>query len=270
LIAEDKEDSKGMTIKESMFFSFNGQNCRDFGIVHVAIDSGMQDEPFTPSRKRIEHKIRGNHRPYLLDIEYEPLQIPIRLYLEESLTSEKLREIANWLTTEDYAPLIFDSKKGHIYYAMLVDEGTLTHNNNSQGYLSLVFGCDGPWAWTPAYSQFCDFSTNPQDGTPYSIVNKGDLPTQPIVEVEVVSGDNFSITNTSNGGEALAFNGLAAGEKLIIDCLNKTIQTDIPGIYRYSSRLSDSRFLTLLKGNNQLIIKGKIKATFKYRSQLRG
>ncbi|WP_168122031.1 distal tail protein Dit [Paenibacillus sp. HB172176] len=259
-----------MTIRESLLFTFNNENCRDYGVMNVSLDSGMQEEPFTPARVLLEQKIKGNSKPYFMGIEYEPLTISLRLAFEENFDSTKLRSLANWLTTDNYAPLIFESKQSHIYYAMLVDEGTLTHNAANQGYVSITLRCDSPWAWTPAYSQYHDFSENSPTGTSCLIHNVGDLPAAPLFEVEVLSGGSFSIMNTSNGGEKLEYTGLADHEKLTIDCLNKTVDSDIPLTYRYSNKTEDSHFITLVTGANYLIVQGNVKITIKYRGQLKG
>lgn len=253
-----------------MNFTFNSESSSDYGVLNVTFDSGMQEEPFLPTRKILEQKIRGNNKPYFLGVEYEPLTIPVRIVFEKDFNIDKLRNLANWLTTDNYAPLIFESKPSHIYYTLLVDEGTLTHNSINQGYVDVTFRCDSPWAWTPAYSQFHDFSSNVTDGTNYTINNVGDLTIQPILEVEIVSGTEFSIQNLSNKGERLSLVGLAVGEKLIIDCQNQTIDSDIPLTYRYGNRTLDSQFISFIKGNNYLNIKGNVKITFKYRGQLRG
>lgn len=252
-----------------MFFSYNGINCADKGVTNVNISSGLQEDPFLPTKNILEQKIKGNPKPYFMGVEYEPLEIPITLSFDEEVDENKLREIANWIDIENYAPLIFEEKQTHIYYAMTTEEGLFVHNGCNQGYVTFTFRCDSPWAYTPSYSQEYDFTTNTVLGTSYTIINHSDFKVKPLIELEVIEGTSFSIVNMSNQGEKLELTGLVEGEKLIIDCEYKSIETDIPLTYRYGNRTNDSKFISFVKGYNYLKVYGKVKLTFIYRGYLK-
>src|SRR5690606_1200190 len=157
-----------------------------------------------------------------------------------------------------------------IYYAMFIGDSDILHNGIKQGYLELEVECNAPYAFTPVYqSQIYDYSNNdPINGTQFTFLNVGDLPTKPRIMVEIVSGKSFSIINNSNGGQKLEFDDLSVGEILTIDCDSEIIETDIPGTYRYDNMTSDSDFLEMITGNNYLTIKGNIKIQWKWQSPL--
>lgn len=259
-----------MTIQDSLFFNFNGVNCRDMGVINVTMNSGMNEEPFTPNRKINEVSIRGRNEPYFMGTSYEPLEIPLTLAFEKGFTEESLQELAEWITTEDYAPLIFENKQNYIYYAMIHSEGTLTHNHANQGYVNIKVRMDSPFAWTPVFHHSYEFSNNPTIGTTIEYVNVGSISVKPLIQVEVLSGNKFAIQNTSNSGQTFGIENLIVGEKLIIDFDYGAIETNQIGINRYKDKISNCKFFSLVKGSNYLKITGNIKIKITYQGQIRG
>lgn len=257
-----------MTIHESMFFQFNGRNCREFGIRHVSLANNLLKDPFLPGRKRIQKKIRGNPTPYLMDVEYEQLEIPLTLAFDQYFDLGKLREIATWLSTNHYAPLIFEAKQSHIYYAMVEDGSELIHNAYKQGYFDLKFLCDSPWAYSPVYSQSYDGSSNGDNGFSFKLHNPTDRPISPNLTVEMVSGQHFSLTNQSDGGKTLSVFNLANGEILHIDFEHEIFRSSLPLVNRHQNKSPDSTFFKLYPGVNHLQFFGNIKLAISYQGQL--
>lgn len=259
-----------MSIRSSKTFNFAGENSQDFGIINVSIDGGMQEEPFLAARSIREVKVKGRKNPYFQEIEYEPLQFNVSFAFEDTWDEAKIRSVARWLGDQTYyKPLIFSEMPNRIFYVIFVDSPQLIHNTLKQGYIELSVRCDSPYSYSPVYtSALFDYSTNPVEGTAYTFVNNGDVINKPTIEIEIISGTTFSITNNSNGGKKIEFSGLVADENLTIDCEAETIETDIPITYRYSNMSSDSDFLSMVYGNNSLVIKGNIKLRWKYQNIL--
>lgn len=143
-----------ITIRDALYFSYAGRKSVDFGIVNVNLNSGMLEESFVPSRSIVEEKVKGRDRPYFMRTEVEPLQFSVSFAFEESWDEDKIREVARWLTQHDYyQELSFTTEEGvnpeKIFYALAVDEATLIHNGLRQGYISLTFRCDSPYACSP-------------------------------------------------------------------------------------------------------------------------
>lgn len=256
-----------MTIRASESFTFNGVDSATFGIVNVNIDgSGLLSEPFVASRTIREVKIRGRDRPYFQGIELEPLQFELSFAFEQTWNSELIREVARWLTSPTYyAPLTFSERPDQLFYGLVVDSSQLIHNGLSQGYITLTVRCDAPYSYSPVYTSLrLDYSSNAPEGTAYTFINEGDLPCSPLIEVELVDGDSFSVMNTSNGGDKLHFSGLTPGEVLTIDCQSESITTSLPLTYRYDNMSSDSEFIEMVRGHNHLIIHGNINMQWKY------
>lgn len=143
-----------ITIRDALYFSYAGQKSVDYGIINVNLSSGMLEENFVPSRSIVEEKIKGRDQPYFMRTEVEPLQFSVSFAFEESWDSDKIREVARWLTQHDYyQELTFTTEEGvnpeRIFYALVVDEATLIHNGLRQGYITLTFRCDSPYAYSP-------------------------------------------------------------------------------------------------------------------------
>jgi len=256
-------------IRESLYFIYNGVRSEDLGLINVNLNSGLINEPFYGKRQVIKERIRWNPRSYLIDIEEEPLTFSVSFAFKDGFTEEQAREVARVLFLKNYAPLQFSSNLNKIYYGIFIGDAELVHNGAQEGYLELQFECNAPYAFTPVYtSSIYDYSNNSESGTEYIFTNIGDLPTKPQIIVEVVDGDSFSIVNNTNRGQKLEFTDLAKGEILTIDCEAESIESSLPGIYRYDNMSEDSEFLEMVRGNNYLLISGKVKIQWKWQSPL--
>jgi phage-related protein len=114
----------------------------------------MQEDIFFPSREIIEEKVKGNDKPYFMRTETEPLKFSVSFAFEETWNTEKIREVARWLTQHDYyQELYFVNEDGlgseRIFYAMFVEDSTLIHNCLKEGYINLTVRCDSPYTYSP-------------------------------------------------------------------------------------------------------------------------
>lgn len=142
-----------MTIKDKLYFSYAGVKSTDFGIYNVALNSGMQQEIFAPSRELKEVKIEGKDKPYFQSIEKSPLQFDVSFAFEERWNQSKIREVARWLTEQNYYQELYFSDENDnpecLYYALVTGDSALMHNMLSQGYVTLTFRCDGAYGYSP-------------------------------------------------------------------------------------------------------------------------
>ncbi|MFF2834244.1 phage tail domain-containing protein [Cellulosimicrobium cellulans] len=143
-----------ITIRDSLFFSFDGKKSADYGIFNVNLNSGMQEESLAATRELREQTVRGRDKPYFEDIAKQPLKFDVSFAFEDRFNTVKLREVTRWLTEHSYyRPLYFTNEIGKepekIYYAVVVDSPTLIHNSLQQGYVKLSFRCDSPYAYSP-------------------------------------------------------------------------------------------------------------------------
>jgi phage-related protein len=256
-----------MTIKSSTLFTFNKRTSEEMGLIHVNMSSGMQTEMFAPSRSIKEQKIRGNSRPYFQEIQYEPLEFTLSLAFKEPWNTEKLREVAIWLTEPKYySPLSFVEEDGdidRIFYCLCVDSPELIHTTLQTGYINLKFRCSDAYSYTPVFSDAIDLSFNPLEGTVYTFTNFGDVECQPLVTLYKVGAGDISILNQSNGSSPeMTLKGLMDQETVVIDCEARTITSDIALTYRYGNLVGD--YLTLPIYNNYLLIKGTCKINLTY------
>lgn len=255
-----------MTIRSSLTFTYNGINSAEFGIINVNIGDGMLSEPFVANRSIKELKVRGRPLPYFQEIEEEPLQFEISFAFENRFDAELIRSVARWLTSPKYyAPLIFSDMPERVFYCLVVESPTLIHNALNEGYVTLTFRCNSPYSYSQIIrSNIYNYSDNTPDGTDFTFMNAGDLPLRPLINVEVIEGDRFAIVNESNSAQKFELNNLVAGEKLVIDCQQEDITTDIPLTYRYKDLSEDSEFLEMVYGANFLKIYGRVKLQWVY------
>ncbi|MGG1650408.1 distal tail protein Dit [Paenibacillus sp. NRS-1775] len=142
-----------MTIRDSLFFSYAGIQSDFYGIVNVNMSSGMQEEIFAASRSINEVSIKGRDRSYFQNTKKEPLKFNVSFAFLDKWDDVKIREVARWLTEQSYyQPLFFSDDPEKVYYAICVDDINLVHNCLKQGYITLTFRCDAPYAYSPIYT----------------------------------------------------------------------------------------------------------------------
>lgn len=144
----------GITIRDSLYFSYAGKRSVDYGIYNVNLNGGMQEESFAASREIVEDAIKTKDKPYFQQIKQSPLKFTVSFAFEEAWDTQKLRNVVTWLTSPSYYEELYftnDLATGpeRLYYALVVDDATLVHNCLSQGYVKLTFRCDSPYAYSP-------------------------------------------------------------------------------------------------------------------------
>lgn len=251
-----------MTIRNDLYFVYNGIFSNDMGIVSVNMDGGMLEESFVPERKINEVSIKGRERPYFMGVEYEPLSISLTLAFQDGFTDEQAERVARWLSQPYYRELYFSNNPQKRYYAMYDGSSSLIHNGAKQGYVTIEMRNIDCYRYSPVYqSHIHDYSTN-TDGIIYSFNNEGSVNIFPNLEIEKVEDGDIRIVNLSNGGQEFILTGLVNGERLVIDMEEKEIETDLTGTIRYKNH--NDVFLEMVEGINYLMVYGKCKLRWEY------
>lgn len=246
-------------------FIFAGENSEQaYGLKLVRMSGGMVEQVFSGSQKILEDNASNWGKPTFYGVSRDPLSFHITLAKAGEWTFEERRAVAYWLVRdeyEDFRPEDFPI----VMKVISTGQPRFYNNGNDEGYLTMDFRCDGPNVYTPEYtSGDIDLSTNPPEGTTYSLSNDSNIrkPYYPEIEISVQSGETqFSIENLSNGSK-IEMTGLSGVETIYIDGSNKVILSDLNN--NRVSNLTDLEFLYLTYGNNNLLIKGAVVLNFRW------
>ncbi|TPF17923.1 distal tail protein Dit [Priestia megaterium] len=244
---------------ESVDITFDGIHSSQLDLTQVYVDSGLFEEKFVAPRAINEVTIRGNDTPYYQGVSLSPLEFTVKLYFEEGFTSETIRNVARWLIKNDYKPLTFDSNPERVFYAMFIGDSNLIHNGCEQGYIVLNVRCNSPYSYSKLKDSD-DFHINGEQMI--EIMNDGDLPINPIMDIYKIGRGSLRIDNFSRRDEPFEFDILEDEETLEVDNEEAIITTSISNTDRYDN--FNENFLTLERGVNRLLIKGSCIIRFRY------
>lgn len=251
-----------MTIRQDLFFTYDGIRSTQMGLYNVSIQSGLFSEKFVADREIIEESIMGRDEPYFYGIKRQPLEFQLSFYFDNKWDDKTIEEVALWLSQDKYKPLIFNNHPHKIFYCLPVSDFSIIHNGIKQGYLTLTMRCKSPYIYTPEYnSPIYDFSLNTVDGMDFTFENKGHVNCKPIIHINKIGIGDISIVNLSDEGKEFKFTGLADNETITVNNETEEIETDLTGIYRYNN--FNMKFLSLPRGVNRLKAYGNCKIMFK-------
>jgi phage-related protein len=247
-------------IKESLYFTYDGINSMDFGIMNVSIDNNPFSEPFLANRVIKEFIVKGKKNPYHSYIQTDPLSFTLNFVLSNGFDDSLLSQIKQWFYVDYYKPLTFSESPDKVYYAMPVDAPVITHNGLGEGYVTVNFRCDSPFSYSPdIMTQWYDFSLSNQNNL--KIENLGDVEIYPQIYISKVGAGDLQINNL-NGSYSMQFTNLLDQEELYINCEKFYIETSIPNFYRYDS--FNDNYMKLVYGQNQIQVIGTCKIKFQY------
>lgn len=250
------------TIKDKLYFNFDGQNSFDFNLIHVSIGSGMYEERFGASREIVETKVSGSRTPNFNRVELSPLEFDLNLAFEGEYDNDLIDNVVRWLFVDYYKPLYFIGEENKIYHCMPVGEPTLVHNGLSQGYITLQMRCNSPYKYSPIYLSDLFDSTN--GDAVIKIPNYGHEDIYPQVMIDKIGNGNITLINRTNGGKTLLIEELLDNEHIFLDFKKEIIETSIDGEYRYENVSGD--FFELLYGENTIEIVGDCQIQFRYQN----
>lgn len=243
-------------------FVYNNISSVDMGVIQVNLDSDLFRETFIAPKRINEISIRGREKPYFLGVERETISFPLTLVFKDGFNEDKIRAVANWLDQDFYKPFYFLDNPNKILYAMVTENSEFIHNGISDGYITLNFKCNSPYAYSPLINQLYDFTNNTSNGTSIKIINNGDLECKPIIVIEsLTNNNNITIVNNTNN-IIFSFTNLNQGEIVVVDNEAETIESSLSYVWRYDN--FNGNFLKLALGINTLTVYGVCKLTFKY------
>ncbi|MGG3920347.1 distal tail protein Dit [Geobacillus thermodenitrificans] len=243
-------------------FSYDGISSLDMGVIQVSLEGGLFKETFVANKKINEVSIRGREKPYFFGTERDPLSFPLTIYFEDGFDENKIRNVARWLDQDFYKPFYFLEDPNKIYYAMTLENSEFIHNGIRDGFITLNFRCNSPYAYSPVTTKTYDFSNNTSSGTQIIINNYGDLECKPLLAIEPLEDGDISIVNLSDNNKEFKFTGLKKGEIVTIDNEKELIESSLSYVWRYEN--FNNNYLSLKVDENKLNVYGKCKLTFKY------
>jgi len=252
------------TIKEKLYFNFDGVSCRNFGLMHVNLDSGMFEEQIHASREINETAIKGSDTPLFHSVEESPLGIELALAFTRKFTDKELEDVILWLFQESYKPLFFEDKPDRIFHCLAIGDPKLFHNGLKDGYVTIQMRCKSSKIVSPMIvSPLYDLSTN-QGKHRVNISNSGHVEIYPEISIEKIGAGNITFTNVSNGNKIFEIRDLTNLEKIYVNCEKEIIQSDAIGVYRYDKVIGEYLNMMLKRGVNNIDIEGRAKITFRY------
>lgn len=256
-----------MTTKQSLYFSYDGIDCRQFNVTRVNSQSGLFEEKVGAERSIIEESVPGNPIPYYFGFETSPIEDSFEIMIGDNadqLTDENLFRIQEWLLQDEYKELYFHDQPEKLYYAMFTTSPVAFHNGAKAGYIQLTYRCNSSYVYSPVYTEqaYIVSDTTTQE---LLIENRGHFKIKPIIHFKKVGNGSLSITNKSNGGNTSIMANLIDGEEIVIDMDMREIETNITAHSNLYRDFNDI-YLEFLKGKNRLDIKGKgfLKIEYQY------
>lgn len=254
------------TIKDSLYFNYDGKSCREFGLINVNLDNGMFEEVLVANRTINETAVRGSDTPLFHSVSEEPLSFQLTLAFEGKFTDKDVDDVIVWLFQDRYRPLYFEDKPNRVYHCMPVGDSMIAHNGLKEGYLVIEMRCKSSKIESPVYvTPTYDLSTNTGDFN-IKIVNDGHVEVYPEISIEKIENGHVTIIKD---GEIFEIRDLTNREQIYINTEKEIIETDIVGEYRYENVVGDYFDMTLSLGENNFTVKGKCKIAFRYKFKYR-
>ncbi|MCJ7839985.1 phage tail family protein [Lederbergia sp. NSJ-179] len=202
-------------------FSFNGIS-KDW----LLLLRGRTKPPFAPRRRNIL-TVKGYPGGYLESTEVEPLliELPIGFKARDDEDAlKKATELAEWLLTDEPAPLVLSDEPGRTYYALVQDTISDFEEIGELRQGKIHFLCLDPYAYGPEKTL-----TFPADIV--TVKNQGTAELDPIFELTAKKKTTFAMI--SNGDEEYNLIGKPADvdeqlvneKSLIFDERGDTINT---------------------------------------------
>ena len=252
-----------MTIKDDLYFVYNGINSEDLGIINVSVEEIWVDEPFLATRTVNSLHIKNKDRPYFMGVSKEPLRLSLTFAFESEWDEDLIQEVAKLFHVNYYKPLYFSENEDRIFYCMYDGDPRILHYKLKQGYIQMELICND----ICAYSRMKEVQYEDLTGTNNNVtfINRGHLDIYPEIILKT-NNINISINNTTTG-KILTMTDISIGEEIYIDNDNEIITTDHLTIeHRYYNH--NNIFLKMNPNRNNLILNGINDIYFKWRFKL--
>lgn len=255
------------TIKDKLYFNYDGIWSNEYDLIHVVLDSGMLEETLIANRTILENKAKGNYKPFFSGIEESPLSFEMHIAFENKYTDKNLDDIVRWLFSDYYKPLYFEGKEDRIFYCMPDGDSLLTHNGLSEGYITINMRCNSPNLYSPvSFTPLYNIINNTKQTI--DIYNNGHYVIYPEISIEKIGDGKVTIVSKNNGDAIFEVINLKNGEQIYINCEKEIIVTNsITNKYRYNDVLGE--YIKLSYGRNTFEITGNCKIQMRYQARYR-
>lgn len=126
--------SKGFSFAGYNSGSFISSNNSPIEIYNVVLENDMYTQPIIGNRNIQEVKIPGRDKPYLYEIDEEPMEFDLQIAFVNPVKTIDARKIARWLLTpKTYQPLSFENDENKVFYAIFTGEAQFSYVSNSTG-----------------------------------------------------------------------------------------------------------------------------------------
>jgi phage-related protein len=247
------------TIKDKLYFCFDGIWSNSYGLLHVALDSSMFEETLVASREIVETKVKGNDKPLYHSMESSPLEFDMVVAFERDFTDSDIDNIIGWLFKDHYRPLFFEGREDRVYMAMPVGDARITHNGLKQGYFTITMRCDSSKIYSPTITT--DLVTVVGTST-ISVENYGHFEIYPEISIRKNGIGTVVIESLDDGGNIFEVRDLTNLEDIYLNCEKEIIVTDLIGVTRYDKLIGEFPRLTF--GINRFKITGDCAIQFRY------
>lgn len=254
------------TIKDKLYFNFNGVSSKTFGLVHVDLSNGMFEETLVATRTINETKQANNDQAIFNGLEYDPLSFELNLAFERGYTDQSIDNVVKWLFADYYKPLYFEGKEEKIYYCMPEGNSSIVHNGLKQGYIALTMRCKSSKLVSPLKIFPTTEKVVPATGNTTVVINNtGHESVYPEISFTKTGSVGEVTIKNSITNKTIKVKNLKVNESIYIDTFKEIVDTNAVNTYRYDDVEGDLRWLELGLGSNTYTITGAGKIQFRYR-----
>ena len=250
---------------ESQYFIFDGIPSSEMDLYIMRIDhSGFVETPYWGGAKIREERLKKNLSPYLYGVDRDPIEFTVQFVLADSnlqpktWTPQERYKIARWLIHDTYKEFQTSDDLEKRYYAIAISDTNL-NLINTQGYITVKFRTNSPFAWSDIETKEFDLSTNTTP-TVVQIENKSNVAViyKPKVEIQMMGDTSVTLKNLSNNDKEFKFIGLRTDEIVSVDNENELILSNYPiNINPFAN--FNREWLELVEGVNQIEVSGRCK-----------
>jgi phage-related protein len=238
-------------------FNFNGINSTTYNLKIVHMESGLINRTFGVSRSINKDKVKNSHRVIKTGIQEEVRVLRVTMALDHATLATRQwsttnrMAIAEWLFVDDYKEFKSSDDTNVIYRCIPINAENFINGLN-EGYTTLEFECDSPFAYSE--HQVIQIATSGN-----TVVNCTSNITHlykyyPTIHLLYnTTGASISLTNTTTG-ETFALTdmtGLPTSDNLYAYGSKKQILT-ANGMNVFNKW--NKGWISLVKGNNTISV----------------
>ena len=250
-------------------FSYNGRACEEYGLMLYDFDTTAQGASKFAAQELNEERIAGKHRTLFYDARYKkPLEFKLVFGAGEyeanagdPIDRYEMQQIAAWLTDQrEYHWLVIDQPDMEgVRYRCIMTGLEMVEFAGKKWAFACTAHCDSPYGYL--LPQEFTFQTAGDDN-PIALTSRSTINGlyYPLVRIELLDGNSFSIVNESAGDREFALTDLPSGSgEITVDGERGLLYCDA-GLNLYQG--FNFTFPALVKGDNRLRVNGTGNLTF--------